>query len=281
MPFREEYLLFTFISMWVNSKARVRSVLNGYTLPEAITGMPTFYLERLDLNVFPDISIAPNLRLGHLVERLVGDLIKSSNNYQVLQDNVQILEGKITIGELDFLIQNRHTNKTTHVELAYKFYLLDPTISPDELGNWIGPNRNDSLLEKLQKLKAKQFPLLHDTRTRKQLPQIDFETVDQALCLLVSFFVPFQYNKPIAAYYQQGVKGYYLKWNDFKAFNHASYQYAIPNKKEWGMDPKDNTIWSSFNEVKSQLEISISEKQSLLVWQKEKEVYSQFFVTWW
>jgi hypothetical protein len=35
------------------------------------------------------------------------------------------------------------------MELAYKFYLFDPSISSEPINNWIG-NRNDSLQEKLE-----------------------------------------------------------------------------------------------------------------------------------
>jgi hypothetical protein len=39
------------------------------------------------------------------------------------------------------------------MELAYKFISL--TLAFGTINNWIGPNRNDSLQEKLEKLKNK------------------------------------------------------------------------------------------------------------------------------
>ena len=44
-----------------------------------------------------------------------------------------------------------------HLEIVYKFYLYDNTIGTSEIDHWIGPNRNDSLREKLEKLKSKRF----------------------------------------------------------------------------------------------------------------------------
>jgi hypothetical protein len=41
------------------------------------------------------------------------------------------------------------------MELAYKFYLFDPSISSEPINNWIGPNRNDSL--QIRKKKAISF----------------------------------------------------------------------------------------------------------------------------
>ena len=73
----------------------------------------------------------------------------------MLYENVQIIEDKKTIGEIDFIIENITTKQLIHMELAYKFYLFDPTISSETVNNWIGPNRNDSLKEKLEKLASK------------------------------------------------------------------------------------------------------------------------------
>jgi len=52
-------------------------------------------------------------------------------------------------------------NKPIHLEIIYKFYLYDPSIGLTQLDHWIGPNRRDSLVKKLTKLKQKQLPLLY------------------------------------------------------------------------------------------------------------------------
>ena len=116
------------------------------------TGLPSFNLSELQLQPDLDFALPTNIRLGHLAEKIVSELIKLSANYNVLYENIQIIDGKKTIGEIDFIIEELKTKALIHMELAYKFYLFDPTISSEPINNWIGPNRNDSLNEKLDKL---------------------------------------------------------------------------------------------------------------------------------
>ena len=178
----------------MNTKGRITSILQAETLAEKVTGFPVFSLAKLKLGNELDMAVPNNLRLGHLVERLVGKLLKASTNFKVLYENVQILEDKKTIGELDFILQEIDTQKVIHMELAYKFYLFDPSISSAPLNNWIGPNRNDSLVQKLDKLKHKQFPLLHTSQAKEQFAEIKLSEVKQELCLLTSLFIPYQYK---------------------------------------------------------------------------------------
>jgi hypothetical protein len=45
--------------------------------------------------------------LGHLVEKIVAELIKASTNYKVLYENIQV-KIKKTIGEIDFIMKIKH-----------------------------------------------------------------------------------------------------------------------------------------------------------------------------
>ena len=167
------------------------------------------------------------------------------------------------------------------MELAYKFYLFDPNISSVTLNNWIGPNRNDSLQEKLDKLKTKQFPLLYHNCTKLKLHTIEINEVSQALCLLVSLFIPYQYKANFNPIYQKAIKGYYLNFETFMQLDNLEKNYYIPTKKEWGMEPSENKIWTDFNSVVEQIKISIEEKQAVLSWEKHNDSYLSFFIVWW
>ena len=265
----------------MNTKARIQSVLESSVLPETITGVPAFSLTQLQLENELGVQLITNVRLGQLVERLVGKLLRASSNFDVLHENVQVLDDRRTIGEIDFLLEEKTTHEIIHLELAYKFYLFDLSISKEPINNWIGPNRNDSLIEKLEKLKTKQFPLVHDERTQAQLPHLNLTNVRQELCLMVSLFVPFQYHGDLEPQYQHAIKGYYLNWGTFKSLNHSGISYSIPNKKEWGIAPSENENWLQFEEVQERILRSIQEKQCPLVWQKHGGKFSVFFVTWW
>jgi hypothetical protein len=265
----------------MKTKSRIESVLNTENLDFSITGMQTFNLSELKLESDLEFQLPTKLRLGHLVEKIVSELIKLSTNYKLLYENVQLIEDKKTVGEIDYLIENKNTNQLIHLELAYKFYLFDPTISPESINNWIGPNRNDSLINKLEKLKDLQFPLLYKKSTQSKFKEIETDKVIQALCLLVSLYIPYKYKGTFNPVYEKAIKGYYINFENFIDLNNSEKVYYIPSKKEWGMDPSENEVWTGFNGIEKNINDSIKEKKSPLCWQKHNDSYISFFIVWW
>jgi len=265
----------------MNTKSRIASIVKANSLDAAVSGLHTFHLSELILQNEVEFQLPTNIRLGHLAEKIVAELIKSSVNYKLLYENIQIIEDGKTIGEIDFIIQNKIEKKVIHLELAYKFYLFDPSISTEPIDNWIGPNRNDSLVEKLDKLKRKQFPLLYHRCTASNLSTINMDNVSQALCLLVSLFIPYEFKAKLSPVYEKAIKGYYLNLETFISLNVKEKTYYLPSKKEWGMDASENEIWTDYKGVENQINTNIKEKQALLCWQKYKETYLSFFITWW
>lgn len=265
----------------MNTKSRIASIAKGICLDSSVTGLPTFHLSALKPSNDLEFQLPTNIRLGHLAEKIVSELIKSSPNYTVLYEHFQIIEDQKTIGEIDFIIENSIDKKLIHLELAYKFYLFDPSISTEPINNWIGPNRNDSLSEKLDKLKRKQFPLLYHSCTASEFNTIAIDAVSQALCLLVSLFVPYQFKTKLAPVYEKAVKGYYLNLETFIKLDNQEKLYYLPSKKEWGMEASENEIWTDYQRVKNQIKTSIEEKQAPLCWQKYNGTYLSFFIVWW
>lgn len=265
----------------MKTKSRIASIVKANSLDFSITGLQTFDLSALNLVRDLEFQLPTNLRLGHLVEKIVSELIKSSTNYKVLYENTQIIEDTKTIGEIDFIIKDEGTKQLIHMELAYKFYLFDPSISSEPINNWIGPNRNDSLKEKLEKLKTKQFPLLYDNCTKSTFDTIAIDEVSQALCLLVSLFIPYEYKGSFSPIYEKAIKGYYLNLKTFVSLDNPGKNYYIPSKNEWGMDPSENEIWTDFNGIEKHIKTCIGEKQAPLCWQKHKDSYLEFFIVWW
>ncbi len=265
----------------MKTSPRIASILNTKTLDQTITGYNTFDLGNLDIADEVSIAIPRNVRLGHIVEKIVAGLIRASHNYKLLHENVQLIEQKQTIGEIDFILQHLESEKITHLELAYKFYLYDPGISEVQLNNWIGPNRNDSLHQKLAKLKQKQFPLLYHPAARKALKDIRIEDVSQSLCFLVSLFVPYGFQEELNPAFHKAILGHYVNFKTFTEIDTDEKRYYIPPKKDWGIDPALNKKWQSSETVSISIKKSLSEKRSVLCWQKEGTKYQQFFVVWW
>lgn len=120
------------------------------------------YLPRLyalDLNPEPLIRFFNQLkstRLGLRFEYLIWFwlLDKDYHPYQLLAHSLQVIEGKTTLGELDFLIYNQETKHTEHWEVALKYYLAEQNT---QLYHWYGLNRQDTLYRKLQHFAQQQF----------------------------------------------------------------------------------------------------------------------------
>lgn len=265
----------------MNPKSRIASILKASSLDFSNSGLTAFNLSELNLGTDLEFQLPSNLRLGHLVEKIVSELIKSSTNYQVIYENVQVIEAKKTIGEIDFIIEDQNLRQLIHLEVAYKFYLFDPSISSEPINNWIGPNRNDSLKEKLEKVKKKQFPLLYHKAAKSKLKNIGIDEVSQALCLLASLFIPYGYKASFSPIYEKAIKGYYLNIATFIGLDHSAKTYYLPSKKEWGMDPAKNETWTIFNGIEEYLNTSIKEKKATLCWQKQGNSYLAFFIVWW
>ena len=265
----------------MRTKSRIISILKANSLDSSITGLPTFNLP--DLNLVNDLGfpLPTNIRLGHLVEKIVSELIKSSTNFKVHYENIPLIEDKKTIGEIDFILEEIETKAFIHMELAYKFYLWDPSLSMELIDNWIGPNRNDSLKEKLEKIKSKQFPLLYHHVAKETFNTIEINEVSQVLCLLVSLFIPYEYKGSLSPFYEKAIKGYYLNFETFMYLDNPEISYYLPTKKEWGMEPSENETWTELSGVKREINTSMKESQAPLCWQKHKDTYLAYFIVWW
>jgi hypothetical protein len=261
--------------------SRIRSLLSTPTLDFTSEGLSSFQLSNLKIKELPDVNVSERIRLGHLIEKLASACIQTSSNYELLYQNFQVKEDKTTIGEIDFILEDLETKQQTHLELAYKFYLYDPNISNDQQRNWIGPNRNDSLIQKLDKLRSKQFPLLYRESAKAILPKVDFNSINQKLCLMANLFIPYQFSGEIIPIYHHAIKGYYMNYETFLDLNQDGQSYFLPPKKDWGINPSEGETWEDFEQIKEQIEMNLNKNQAPLCWQKHKDSYTQYFVIWW
>lgn len=74
--------------------------------------------------------------------------------YEILASNVQLFNGKQTVGELDLILYNHENKITEHWELAIKFFMGSYPFAP---ANWVGINSNDNLERKMTHMQTKQF----------------------------------------------------------------------------------------------------------------------------
>ena len=101
---------------------------------------------------------SPN-RLGFHFEGLLSFWLEDGfarklHPYETLANNVQLYNGKQTVGELDLILYNHDENLVEHWELAIKFFMGS---APFEPVNWVGINSNDNLQRKMTYMQTKQF----------------------------------------------------------------------------------------------------------------------------
>jgi hypothetical protein len=237
------------------------------------------FSDELENNQTFSAELEKGLRLGNRVERyVVHQLI--SNDYKILVNNLQVISEGRTLGELDCIISKNDI--ITHLEIVCKFYLFDDSTGKDELDHWIGPNRKDSLVEKLNKLKSKQLPLLNNPITKNVLLNSGIERIhNQKVFFVAQLFTPY-YAEPISfnVINSQCHAGSYLSIDNINLLK-DSYFY-IPPKNEWLQTPTNDVHWMNFGNALDNLSELICNKKSPLCWIKNKNnEIEKVFITWW
>ncbi len=229
-----------------------------------------------------EFFIPTNLVLGLQAEACFEAFLSHSKNYKLLSANLQIQGASETLGELDYIVRKIKTSQVIHIELAYKFYLYDKDATDSEEEKWIGPNRKDSLFEKLEKIKHKQFPILYADQTIQTLRKLNIEIPSiQELCLKASLFIPKEMD--VAEFpmnYQECILGKWMKYEDFHKDDEMAV-YAIPTKKEWLLPMENISKWHSFSEVKILIQEQLHINKSPMIYKKNQHTIERFFVVWW
>lgn len=230
------------------------------------------------------VEMPSKLILGKRAERFFEEAITRSSRYELLAQNIQVFEDQQTLGEFDFFIEDQLLNQKLHVELVFKFYLYDSTIL-SETNRWIGPNRNDFLIRKLDRLRNHQLPLLRNPGAIKMLEVMGLhpERLKQKVCFKANLFVPrSQMNRDFPFINSKCLAGYWIFRKEFSAEEYGDYQFFSPRKRDWPAGPESNSIWKSFESVQHEVEVLLQHHKSALIWMKKNEQhYERFFVVWW
>jgi hypothetical protein len=228
-----------------------------------------------------DIEIDEKIRLGKYIERFVSYQLAQEKGISIICENIQIQREKITLGELDCILLKE--DKVIHLEIIYKFYLYDSTVGNTEIDHFIGPNRKDSLVEKLTKLKEKQLPLLYSNECVSYLKTINLNIIDieQQVYFKGQLFVPYS-NKDIqlSVLNQDCIVGFYINKNELTQFKDC--KFFIPNKKDWIVVPHKNVNWLTIDDFNQASEEYFQRKSSPLCWMKKQNgELVKIFLVWW
>ncbi len=247
---------------------------------ELLEGLKMYEPGDLSITDYPKVDPGLHIRLGKLTEQFVLFELERNESVQLLKSNIQIFRDQITIGELDCLIRQSEVN--IHLEMVYKFYLYDPFVSK-ELDRWVGPNRNDSLVLKLNKLKEKQLPLLYHPETQKWLNALGLRSSEfvQRLYFKAQLFVPFDALQSSFRFVSSDcIKGFYVREKDLGLF--ANNEFYVPAKLDWLVEPHPEVEWIPFQIFRKVISELLASQRSPLCWMKSAEGSIQkFFVVWW
>ena len=247
-------------------------------------GIRQFVFPKVDLKLFQPDDIPQNLRLGHQMEHVFEQLIRFEGSCRILLQNQAVLHGKTTIGEIDFILEDTKTHEVHHVELTYKFYIIDSSIS-EPIHRLMGPNRRDMFFTKMEKIKNDQFPLIHRTETFPILEELGINPADviQSCCFKVQLFKPFnQSTVHIRPLNPECVVGYWMKFEDFENLDFNDCLFYIPFKKEWPIRPHSDVSWMSYTEALMEVNLRMIQKNAPMVWmRKPSSELEKFFVVWW
>ncbi|NNK21559.1 MAG: DUF1853 family protein, partial [Flavobacteriaceae bacterium] len=105
-------------------------------------GIEQFIFPEINLEEVQEFPIPSRMRLGHKMELVFNAAMEKQSSYELIERNIVIQRGNRTLGELDFLLRDTSDNSLIHLELTYKFYLIDNEIS-EPIYRLVGPNRRD------------------------------------------------------------------------------------------------------------------------------------------
>ncbi len=241
---------------------------------------------------FPDIAINKHvakliperLRIGHKMEYIFEQLLFESKNWHVLAKNLLVDKNKERLGELDFIVYNKAKKKNHHIELAYKFYIINPDIT-EPVYRLMGPNKKDMFFTKLEKLKNKQFPLLFSKEIETQLNELHItpEEVKQEVCFKAQLFAPYKYDTfSIRPLNKDCLVGNWIRFDDFNTAEFKQYEYYVPYKQEWAIKPTLNRLYSSHYETLLDINLRMFKENTPMLWVKKPNgELEKLFVVWW
>ena len=219
-------------------------------------------------------------RLGQLAEQFVFSQLEQLEDCRILAENIQIQKERQTLGELDALIELDKT--PIHLEIIYKFYLYDETLGSTEIEHWIGPNRNDSLIEKITKLKNKQLPLLYSSECKSTLDKLGLnsEIIQQRVLFKAQLFIPYQKTVTCSQLNEDCIKGFYINKRQLQEFR--ACEFYVPSKLDWFVDVDDLVHWLDLETFKNEANVFLEQSKSPLFWIKKPDgTLLKCFLVWW
>ncbi|WP_421851177.1 DUF1853 family protein [Marinomonas sp.] len=185
--------------------------------------------------------------LGSYFETLFSFAIEYLSQLTIRLEHFQIeSEGK-TLGEVDMLVETPD-GELHQFEIAIKFYLERPDLFPHD---WIGPNKNDSLLKKVTRAREHQ---LHILQTEAGLSAIEpFAKGRQPISNLLVFgrlYSALNSQEEVSVWLAQTHRGGWIRVSNIDLLMPFFSGFLILQKPHWLSAPNINDNFP-FNSLQS------------------------------
>lgn len=231
-----------------------RQVADLYWLchaPGLMHGVPDCGFKKPDLAWFLELQASPDSLVVHLRQRnmhLLGTycealwefLLQHNPNTDLLAKNIQVFSGALsarkTLGEMDFIYFCHHRQMTVHLEVAVKFYIACDYIRyshslPQD--HWLGPQCNDRLDIKFQKIRDKQSCLSLTQEGQQALSYLNIQVDHAEVAMLGFLFSDFQAPQTAEQANPHHLHGVHLSLSGLTHADLSDYVWLILDKPYW------------------------------------------------
>jgi hypothetical protein len=219
-----------------NSAAKIRlNLLDEEWMSDRFT-RHLDWLEQLDqepqaLHAFLNLQVSK--LIGKRFETLLQFWFENSEWFELVKHNVQMHDGDQTVGEIDFIVYDKYSDELLHIEAACKYYWSSAQSSQWE--TWLGPNRQDRLSLKMDKLKMQSR--ICDSKIGKAfLQENNIERPISVVYLKGYLFYPFnELGRSVlpALGHRHHQAGWYIHQNTLDRFIDTPRQWVILPRTHW------------------------------------------------
>ena len=232
--------------------------INDYVLETWLLNIDKHPSELLDF-----VEKNHSKRLGRYFENLLHFYFKFHPNIEVLEFGKQIFNGKITIGEMDFILKNKTTQEIIHLETAVKYFAKEKGES--EFKYFICPNGTRTFGDKLDKTFTKQLRISEREETQIFLKKSGYLPIKSYHFIKgILFYHPDE----IGIFYHEKLnpkhnKSWWIYYSEVNTLSDTS-KYKIVHKLKW-----------LSNEVEENEEKLISKEELIYLLKTHFEIISQ------
>jgi hypothetical protein len=191
------------------------------------------------------------LIVGKYFERLLYFFFEHFSQYEIILAGKQLFDKKRTIGELDFVINDRGIKRILHIEVALKYYMSYRNTAKHSM--WIGPNGSDTLAKKMRKFNA-QLALSKSNEIK------NIALVDDKLVLLKGYFFRHYSSNEYPHFYNPNIEDCsWMYLDEMDSGLDAKSLYCIVPKNRWLSFYLDDTlIFNDGDKIKSEIREQIA-----------------------